>query len=67
MSYCALASETGRYEGLDEEERICKICIVENEMHVFLDCTLYDNIRQDLFVKHAAKYEGFSIVVKLIS
>ena len=53
--------ETGRYEGLPEEERICKICNlkVESEMHVLLECNLYDDLRQELFRKFTTKYEDF--------
>ena len=56
-----LRIETGRYEGLVEEERICSICHldIENEMHALLDCPLYNNIRFELFTKLTARYEDF--------
>ena len=40
---------------------MCKICSidVENEMHVLLDCLLYDNVKQDLLVKFTVKFECF--------
>ena len=42
--------ETGRYEGLAVEDRICPICQkgVEDEQHVLLECSLYDDIRVQL-------------------
>ena len=38
-----LRIETGRYENLREEDRKCPFCktMVENEIHVICDCTLY--------------------------
>ena len=43
--------ETGRYEGLPEEQRLCPHCsdVVESEFHVILKCTLYNEIRESLF------------------
>jgi hypothetical protein len=47
--------ETGRYERgryLPVEERICYLCdnnAVESEIHVILECPVYNDIREDLF------------------
>ena len=43
--------ETGRYERLDESERICPICnsCIENEAHAILECQLYEDVRTVLF------------------
>ena len=43
--------ETGRYENLKLEERICPICKtgVEDEFHVLFTCSAYDNFRNCLF------------------
>ena len=47
--------ETGRYEGLPIEDRICPFCnddvSVEDEKHVLLYCPLYEDLRQVLFYK----------------
>jgi hypothetical protein len=45
--------ETGRYEGLPVESRICPICNndVESELHVLIECPLYNEIRSQLFHK----------------
>ena len=42
--------ETGRYENLREEDRLCPFCknVVEDESHVILDCPLYDDLRVTL-------------------
>ncbi len=46
-----LRLETGRYEGLPEEQRKCFCCpeAVEDEKHVLLRCPLYCNFRQHMF------------------
>ncbi len=44
--------ETGRYEGLTEQERICTVCNmdeIESEMHVIICCPLYNDIRATLY------------------
>ena len=41
--------ETGRYEGLPEDDRLCPFCNeVESETHVILNCELYSDLRVDL-------------------
>ncbi len=47
--------ETGRYERLPVDQRLCIFCTdnaVEDELHVILKCSFYEDIRDDLF--HAA-------------
>ena len=46
--------ETGRYEGLTEDHRVCPFCedtVVENELHVVLQCHVYNDIREELVNK----------------
>ena len=44
--------ETGRYEGLSIEERICPFCSdIEDEKHVLLDCKVYNDLRTSLLDK----------------
>ena len=51
---CGVASlriETGRFENLRIEERICCVCsdFIEDEAHVLLNCPFYDDVRENLF------------------
>jgi hypothetical protein len=46
--------ETGRYERLNVTDRICNICDnhdneIEDEKHVIMKCTLYNDLRETLF------------------
>ena len=43
--------ETGRYERLPVSERICFHCktCVEDELHVLIDCPLYNELRLNFF------------------
>ncbi len=44
--------ETGRYEGLTEQELICPVCDIgemESEIHVMIFCPLYNDIRATLY------------------
>jgi len=44
--------ETGRFEGLPVDRRLCPFCYtVEDERHVLLKCNLYNDIRNALFIK----------------
>lgn len=45
--------ETGRFENLPVEKRLCLICksSAEDEKHVLLHCRSYDHVRQQLFTK----------------
>jgi hypothetical protein len=46
-----LRIETGRFENLRIEERICCFCndFIEDETHVLLNCPFYDDFRENLF------------------
>ena len=46
-----LRLETGRYEGLPVNERMCPFCrvYVENETHVIINCQTYECVRESLF------------------
>lgn len=58
--------ETGRYENLAVEERICPFCNnIEDEMHVILDCSVYDDLRVTLFDKAADICPGFNNISNL--
>lgn len=48
-----LRLETGRYENIPEEQRLCPICelAVENEVHVLFHCPLYQSLRNDIVNK----------------
>ena len=61
-----LRIETGRYEGLKEEERICPRCpdAVESELHALIECPLYSEIRSSLFAKFIIYYDGFLCLSK---
>ena len=51
-----LRLETGRYEGLKEEERQCILCEnndIESELHVIMCCPVYANIRAPLLEQAA--------------
>ncbi len=42
--------ETGRYEGVNGEHRLWKLCdqiTVESEMHVIIFCPMYENVHID--------------------
>ncbi len=47
-----LCLETGQYEGLPEEERICHVCnanTVQSEDQANMSCQLYVDIRDEIF------------------
>ena len=49
-----LEIETGRYHGVALEDRICKLCDlnqVEDETHFLINCPLYSDYRRDMFDK----------------
>ena len=45
--------ETGRFENIKLEERCCFNCsnLIEDETHVILHCTVYSDIRSNLFTE----------------
>ena len=43
-----IATETGRWTGINEQLRICKVCNsgkIENEIHLLFECTRYNDLR----------------------
>ena len=46
-----LRLETGRYERLPEDQRLCFSCpdSIENEEHVLLKCPIHNNLRENMF------------------
>jgi len=65
--------ETGRYEKLDECERLCPFCInvIEDEYHVLFECFLYADLREEfynrLLVEIELDFNALSIKEKLCS
>lgn len=52
-----LRVETGRYVGLNVNERICKMCddnVTEDEIHFLFKCSKYDDLRQ-IFINKACE------------
>ncbi len=46
------SSVTGRYEGVNEEDRLCQLCdqlTVESDMYVILVCPMYNTLHRELF------------------
>ena len=55
--------ETGRFENLDVSLRLCHICnVVENEAYVVLECSVYNDIRDNLFRKAVSVLSNFIIL-----
>ena len=55
--------ETGRFENLDVNQRLCHFCnVVEDETHVILDCSAYDDLRNNLFIKAVSVLPTFNIL-----
>lgn len=54
--------ETGRYENINVNERLCPLChtSIEDEMHVILYCNIYDDIRITLIERACAISDEFS-------
>ena len=62
-----LRIETGRYTGLQPEDRKCTLCsdnVVEDEIHFVFDCSLYDDIR---FMNRSTVIEPSEKLVQLFS
>ena len=54
--------ETGRYEGLAEDQRVCPFCkdaAVENELHVILYCPIYADLHMFLFKEFSLLDDNF--------
>ena len=57
-----LLIETGRYQGLRREERLCPFCknCVENETHFLIICPTYEGIRSNIFSEIIGENEDFT-------
>ena len=58
-----LELEIGRYHGIPESERVCKICkngSIENEFHFLFQCAPYQNLRLAFFDNMQNKIEQFA-------
>ena len=52
MDRAPIALETGRYQNVPCEERLCIICNsgnIEDEFHCFMSCSAYNYLRSQLF------------------
>ena len=62
-----LEVELGRRDGIPLDKRYCKMCnqnVIEDEIHVLLQCPLYDDIRSNLTNIHNT---GMSLLDQFIS
>ena len=66
MGVAPLRLETGRYEHLTENRRVCFNCPneVESEEHVIMDCPVYSDLRSILFAKIAQHIPEFDTKTK---
>jgi hypothetical protein len=58
-----LEIETGRYSGVSEENRLCKICNsgeIENEVHFVFNCSMYQHERLEFSSAVQGKYNNFT-------
>ena len=49
--------EQDRYKNIDKNKRLCKFCslnAIEDEIHFFLECPLYDEVRK-VFLESVSK------------
>jgi hypothetical protein len=52
-----LEIETGRHKNVNMEDRLCKLCgnsnlyFIESEYHVFMECSVYDDLRKKYLSK----------------
>lgn len=63
LGVAPLAVEYGRYSGTPLHDRICPNCSIgtETELHVLLECPLYEDLRYDLFQQVLYVYPSFGI------
>ena len=62
MGILPIAIETGRWRGMELQNRVCEICgngDIEDEMHFLLKCAVYDDLRLDVFEKCKTKNDMF--------
>ncbi len=63
-----IAVETGRYKGLDRNERICTLCDaeeVENQIHFALKCSTYTQFRNDFVNTCRDRIVGWDILTDI--
>ena len=64
ISFHNLAIERDRYKKIDKKNRICLICwdskTVEDEYHFLMECPLYSNEREKVFVTSISNCANFS-------
>ena len=53
--------ETGRYERLPFAKRMCPLCNdgIENELHVLTSCSMYNDLRDQIYTKAREHSENF--------
>ena len=59
-----IAVETGRYEGKLLNDRVCKFCdsgAVEDEVHIMMNCQMYDDLQHELFQDMQSADNTFNI------
>ena len=54
-----LRVETGRYIGLNANETLCTSNEIEDELHLLLKCSLYDDLRRTLIAKAVETNDTF--------
>ena len=68
-----LEVELGRHYNMAYEDRLCKLCglenkvFVENEFHVVFECASYTDIRKLYIVKNVPDFYNFDVFVNLMS
>ena len=65
-----LAIETGRYNGIPRENRICNNCssrMIENEYHILLTCNKYSDLRSKYLKKYYYSWPTLQKFVNLLS
>ena len=70
LSSHQLEIETGRYVGLERDERLCRKCntrMVEDEYHFLLICPHYNDIRMKYFSRYFCHWPNMSKFKSLMS
>jgi hypothetical protein len=65
-----LGVETGRYENIPREQRICKLCnmkVIENEYHFLLICPKYSILRKKYLPKYYIQWPNINKFCSLIN